>query len=96
MFLYMLLFAWAMDRVTTVDDGANESLLASDEQDPLTKHGHDKARQVHDMDRTFSLTHHSNHDIFADIGRKMSFSVRADPTGEFVDEQTPLRSVSVA
>ncbi len=104
MFLYLLLFAWALGRVTTIDTEASEPLIAEKRKDRFSTPALERAQRLQqevrhnqysadgsDKPRTLSFSQR-----VLDAGRTVSFSLQNDPTSELVDEQTPLRTQSVA
>ena len=101
MFVYLLLFAWALGRVTSVDE-TQEPLIQS--KDPIYAAGAQRVRQIQREDHLFDDERHHNYnersksfsEQILDGARTVSVSLRADPTSDFVDDQTPLRAISVA
>jgi hypothetical protein len=104
MVVYLFLFAWALGRVTTLDSEASEPLMSDGNarKDRFSTSALARAQRLQqdarqaesdgmERERTTSFSQR-----VVDAGRTMSFSIQNDPTAELVDEETPLRSISVA
>jgi hypothetical protein len=95
--LYVLLFGWALKRVTKIETEGD--YVEFDEQDRFSAAFKERTSR---SQQHRSTSHYSDgprrtisQSVF-DAGRTISYSIINDPTSEMIDDGTYLRSVSVA